>query len=207
MIRVHDITLKGEKTLLRPFTQDDLEMAFEWNNDPLVLEAEGEPEHTWDEVVEVYEYLSNNGFLFIIEATDLAKPEPIGEICLLYDDDYERLGVKDRNEIIYCIPILIGKPQYWGKGYGKDAIKTILKFAFEVMKADRVFATDIFSFSERSIRLFNSLGFDEVRRDKNRIYYRGKYYDVVDFCITKEKYFRLNRSAVGNQNFPDKEVR
>ncbi|MFN3134546.1 MAG: GNAT family N-acetyltransferase, partial [Candidatus Kryptonium sp.] len=96
MIRVHNIVLKGEKTLLRPFTLDDLEMAFEWNNDPLVLEAEGEPEHTWDEVVEVYEYLSNNGFLFIIEAVDLPEPEPIGEICLLYDNDYERLGVEDK---------------------------------------------------------------------------------------------------------------
>ncbi|MFN3135925.1 MAG: GNAT family N-acetyltransferase, partial [Candidatus Kryptonium sp.] len=89
-------------------------------------------------------------------------------------------------------------------GYGKDAIKTVLKFAFEVMGADRVFATDIFSFSERSIRLFNSLGFEEVRRDKNRIYYRGKYYDIVDFCITKGKYFLLNKSFAGNQNFPDK---
>ncbi len=204
MIRVHNIVLKGEKTLLRPFTPEDLEMAFEWNNDPLVLEAEGESEHTWEEVIEVYEYLSNNGFLFIIEATDLQKSEAIGEICLLYDDDYERLGVEDRSELIYCIPILIGKPQYWGKGYGKDAVKTILKFAFEVMNADRVFATDIFSFSVRSIRLFNSLGFEEVRRDKNRIYYRGGYYDIVDFCITREKYFLLNKNPVGNQNFPNK---
>lgn len=199
MIRVHNITLKGEKTLLRPFTLDDLEMAFKWNNDPLVLEAEGEPEHTWEEVVEVYEYLSNNGFLFIIEAIDLPEPEPIGEICLLYDDDYERLGVEDKNELVYCIPTLIGKPQYWGRGYGKDAIKTVLKFAFEVMGADKIFATDIFSFNERSIRLFNSLGFDEVRRDRNRIYYRGGYYDIVDFCITRDKYFILNRNHAGNQ--------
>ncbi len=196
MIRTHDIILIGEKTRLRPFTEDDLEMAFEWNNNPLVLEAEGEPEHTWDEVVEVYDYLSNNGFLFIIEATDTQEPEPIGEICLLYDNDYERLGVEDKNELIYCIPILIGKPEYWGKGYGKDAIKQVLKLAFEVMGADRVFATDIFSFSERSIRLFNSLGFDEVRRDKNRIYYRGKYYDIIDFCLTREKYFAQTRKQI-----------
>ncbi len=191
MIKVHNITLKGDKVLLRPFTPDDLEMAFKWNNDPLVLEAEGEPEHTWEEVIEVYEYLSNNGLLFIIEALDLPKPEPIGEICILYDNDYERLSVEDKTELIYCIPILIGKPQYWGKGYGKDAVKTALKFAFETLDADRVFATAIFSFSERSLRLFQSLGFDEVRRDKNRIYYKGGYYDIVDFCITKEKYFSL----------------
>jgi|GEM_PF-521577 RimJ/RimL family protein N-acetyltransferase len=200
VIRVHNIKLKGEKTLLRPFTPEDLEMAFKWNNDPLVLEAEGEPEHTWDEVIEVYDYLSNNGLLFIIEAIDVPNPEPIGEICLLHDNDYERLGVEDRNELIYCIPILIGKPNYWGKGYGKDAVKTILKFAFEVMGADRIFATDVFSFSQRSINLFKSLGFDETRRDKNRIYYRGEYYDIIDFCITREKYFALHSKFSAREN-------
>lgn len=204
MIRVHNVILKGEKTLLRPFTIDDLEMAFKWNNDPLVLEAEGEDKHTLEEVIEVYEYLSNNGLLFIIEATDLKEQEAIGEICLLYDDDYDRLGVKDKNEVIYCIPILIGKPQYWGKGYGKDAVKTILRFAFETMGADRIFATDIFSFSERSVRLFNSLGFSEVRRIKNKIYYRGSYYDIIDFCITRDDYFRLNKIYFRNQNFQDR---
>jgi len=184
IMETHDITLYGEKVTLRPFTEADLHLAFKWNNNPAVLMAEGQEPHTWEEVVDAYNLLARWGYVFVIEA----EGEAIGDVCLTWmNPDEVDIGLDEK---ALCIPILIGNPKHWGKGYGKDALSTVIEYSFDTLKADCLYATDIPAFNLRSLNLLKSLGFREVRQLKNNLTFDGNVYDTVDLKLRREDYIQ-----------------
>ncbi len=50
--------------------------------------------------------------------------------------------------------------QYWGKGYAREAIISLIEFAFQKIGVDKIYA-DVFSFNIRSINLLVGLGFSQ----------------------------------------------
>ena len=58
--------------------------------------------------------------------------------------------------------IMIGNKEYWGKGYGTDIVKTLLKHLFEDLKLERVYLhTLAWNYSAQSS--FSKSGFREIR--------------------------------------------
>jgi len=65
MIRTHSIRLAGDKTRLRPFTEDDIRLACEWHQDPIVLhfsDTDEVSEHSLDDVRGIAEGLEEHAF-------------------------------------------------------------------------------------------------------------------------------------------------
>ncbi len=66
--------------------------------------------------------------------------------------------------------ITIGVREYWGHGYGTDAVRTLLEFAFEELELRRMYLHTLTS-NVRAQRAFANAGFRrtrEVRRDGYR---------------------------------------
>lgn len=74
--------------------------------------------------------------------------------------------------------IMIGERSCWSKGYGTDALMTLLRFAFEEMNLNRV-ELDVFDFNERGIAAYRKCGFVEEGRRRQALYRGGKYHDVL----------------------------
>ncbi len=58
--------------------------------------------------------------------------------------------------------IMIGNKEYWGKGYGTDIVKTLLKHLFEDLKLERVYLHTL-SWNYRAQSSFSKSGFREIR--------------------------------------------
>jgi len=67
---------------------------------------------------------------------------------------------------------------YWGKGYGTDAMKVLMKFIFEDMNMNKI-RLSVFSFNERAKRCYEKCGFQVEGILKKEIFKEGKYYDEI----------------------------
>ncbi len=188
MIQEHDLTLRGRRIVLRPFTEADLPTALAWYQDEEVLRlSEGNDinARSAEDIRPIYEYLSQHGLLFIIEVNGHA----IGEICL------ERMNlpwVNERypGERIYRLPILIGDRRYWGQGYGTEAVELLLAYGFERLGADRFYIPGVWGFNQRSLRLWRHFGFREVDCRPVVLDRRGRIdeTDEIDLMLTRAEW-------------------
>jgi len=83
--------------------------------------------------------------------------------------------------------LFIGDKDYWGRGYGTDAMKLLLDFAFNLLKLRNV-KLDVYEFNTRAIRCYEKCGFKRIghRRMARRI--GGRAYDVIYMDILSEEF-------------------
>src|SRR5260221_5503393 len=144
--------LKGDKVVLRSIEREDMKRLWELarDNPDIVILADGswEPvplgvfEKSQDKHLEDREHAR-----FVIEADD----KIIGDINL---HGLERhIGIAELGIGIY-------DRDYLGKGYGRDAIKVLLRWAFRVQNWRRIWL-ETASINERAIRAYKACGFIE----------------------------------------------
>lgn len=91
-----------------------------------------------------------------------------------------RLGPIDRQNSNAAIGVMIGAKQYWGKGYGTEAVGLVVRYAFDKLKLHRVYAGCLVS-NVNSARLFEKLGFVREAIFRQHRYYEGRFVDVVQY--------------------------
>ena len=74
-----------------------------------------------------------------------------------------------------------------GKGYGKEAIKLLLKFAFEEISTHR-FWLDVRMHNTYAIRLYENLGFKEEGILRECVKYKDGYVSVKVMSILRREY-------------------
>jgi RimJ/RimL family protein N-acetyltransferase len=72
-----------------------------------------------------------------------------------------------------------------GKGYGADAINTLIQYAFNELRLNCVYA-HVNAYNVASQKLFERCGFVKEGVLRNRIYKKGEFHDVIVFSIVKE---------------------
>lgn len=82
--------------------------------------------------------------------------------------------------------ILIGVKSCWGKGYGAEALKEILSFAFNELGLNRIEAR-INADNNSSLRLHQKVGYKQDGVLRKAIYKCGTYKDVIVMSILKEE--------------------
>jgi RimJ/RimL family protein N-acetyltransferase len=85
---------------------------------------------------------------------------------------------------------MIGEKEYWSKGYGTDAIRTLMRFAFERMNLNRV-ELSTFDFNERAQACYRKCGFVEEGRRREDRYIDGEYHDLIVMGILRYEWEAL----------------
>lgn len=85
------------------------------------------------------------------------------------------------------VGIGIGDRQDWGKGYGTDAMREILRFAFEELNLYRV-SLDVFEYNPRAIRSYEKAGFLYEGRLRGYLHRYGRRWDLIYMGILKEEW-------------------
>lgn len=83
--------------------------------------------------------------------------------------------------------IMIGDKAYWSKGYGTDAIITVLRFAVDEMNLHRVDLT-VDAENERAIACYVKCGFVEEARLRDERYGGGRYRDQLIMGILRGEF-------------------
>jgi RimJ/RimL family protein N-acetyltransferase len=83
--------------------------------------------------------------------------------------------------------IMIGDKGYWSRGYGTDAVLTLLRFGFEQMNLNRIWL-HVFEYNERAIACYKKCGFQIEGRLRDHLYQEGRYSDVIEMAILRDEF-------------------
>ena len=72
----------------------------------------------------------------------------------------------------------IGRTDDWGRGYGTDVMRLLLRYAFEELNLHRLWL-DTFAYNDRAIALYRGLGFVEEGRLREQLLRDGRRHDVI----------------------------
>lgn len=88
------------------------------------------------------------------------------------------------------LDILIGEESQWGKDYGTDAFQAMIRYVFEIQKAERIFLTPR-KHNERAIRLYEKVGFKKEGVLRHFEKFEENWTDCIMMSITKNDYKNL----------------
>ena len=177
--------IQGTKTCLRALEHDDLPHFVRWINDPETRRfmmmsyplSMTEEENWWEG------FLTRQGdHIFAIEADDGTYIGNIG----LHDIQQENRRA--------LLGIIIGEKAYWGQGYGTDAIRAMLAWAFGYLNLNRVSLT-VYEYNERAIRCYLKCGFRHEGRMRQARYLDGQYYDELMMGILRDEFLQEQEKA------------
>jgi RimJ/RimL family protein N-acetyltransferase len=178
--------LEGKLVRLRATEPEDVQAVHYWMNDPEVTEylTARYPRATSDDFWLAGASSSGgpNSFAVVRLAIETKGGEHIGAINL------HQIVPEDRRA---GLGIIIGAKAYWGRGYGADAIETLLRFAFEEMNLHRVWLT-VLDAHERGIACYRRCGFREETRMRKHIFRHGRYHDFIQMGILREEFQALH---------------
>ena len=176
---VAEAVLEAATVRLRPLTDRDPPLLARWSNDPDVrhwLHRSESPQATLELAQALVEAMRRDpGTLaWCIEAAG----RPIGDIRLLEIDTANR-----RAEL----GIAIGEKDCWGRGYGTDAIRRLLRHAFNELRLRRIWLiTD--ADNARGIRCYEKCGFvREALLRGHRLRY-GRPLDMIAMGVLREEF-------------------
>lgn len=166
------LNLVGEKVALGPIRRDLVPVYERWINDFEVvrtLGVSGPRPLTTEGEVAWYERtaLSDKDVSFTMY--ERASLRPIGSSGLHFVDHYNRTAT---------FGILIGEKDCWGKGYGTEATRLMLDYAFTGLGLHNVML-NVFANNERAIRAYRRAGFREIGRRRQAHRTGGDMEDVV----------------------------
>jgi RimJ/RimL family protein N-acetyltransferase len=175
--------LKGQKTILRAITRDDLERLWQFNNDVEVeLASGGDPPLPQSLARLQTEYENDivkggrDGARFAIEADQKC----IGQ-CALFNFNETATTCE--------LGITIGDKAYWGRGYGHDAIHSLLDYAFRLRNMRRVHLS-VNGNNQRAIKAYKSCGFLEEGCLRAHVWNNGEYIDLVIMGLLREEWLK-----------------
>ena len=77
--------------------------------------------------------------------------------------------------------------EFRNKGYGSEAIGTIIKYAFEKLNLHRLEA-EVIEYNEGSKKMIEGFGFILEGRLREAKYSTGKYYDILQYGLLKSEF-------------------
>jgi len=173
----------GEKVRLREYRKEDVKQAQNYINDPEVkrLLHPGIPYlYTFEDEQRWYDNLSATKDVYSFAIETLEENNYIGGCGINNVDWKNRVAV---------VGIFIGDKNYWGKGYGTDAMKVLISFIFDQMNINKI-KLHVFSFNTRAIKSYEKCGFKQEGILRQEIYRDGKYVDEIVMGLLKEEYVK-----------------
>jgi RimJ/RimL family protein N-acetyltransferase len=93
--------------------------------------------------------------------------------------------------------IVIGDKTYWNRGFGTDAITTMLRLGFEELNLNRVWL-EVAADNARAIACYRKCGFIEEGRLRQDRYRNGRYDDTLVMGILRDEFRALEASRTAS---------
>lgn len=151
-----DIIVINDGLRLRKFDdQYDFALAWYQDEDTNYMVDGRRGVYDFDQLSRMYNYLGNKGEVYFIEIFESGQFHPIGDVTFWQED----------------MPIVIGVPEYRGRGIGKKVISTLI-LRGRALGYDHLLIGEIYDWNMPSRRCFESLGFQAYERTEKGARYR-----------------------------------
>ena len=167
--------IAGDLVILRALESSDLERCYRWMNDPNIVRTlksrypmPFEKEAEWLESA-----VSTNATErhFAVERKD--NRTHIGNASLHDIEWVSRTA---------AFGLFIGDPSAWNRGFGTDAVRSLVRFAFEEMNL-RKLKINVFDYNDRARHVLEAIGFVQEGKLQKEFFREGQYHDIVIFSI------------------------
>jgi RimJ/RimL family protein N-acetyltransferase len=161
--------LVGNKIYLSPMDKNDYLKYTEWVNDMEVAIGMIFSTKLIDEETEknTLEKLTKSEFNFAVIAKDTDKV--IGNVGFPSIDYINRRGE---------VGIFIGDKNYWGNGYGQEALALLLDFGFNLLNLNNI-SLKVYSYNSPAIGCYKKVGFKEAGKLREAKIVAGVKYDEI----------------------------
>jgi ribosomal-protein-alanine N-acetyltransferase len=179
--------LRGEKVFLKPTTSEEIPPFYAWatHPDPEVQRYYGEEIPTLEEFLADYEphFFDDSqpyrGRCYTILAEG---KRPIGVVS------YNGFDAKRKR---VTLDIIIGNREELGRGYGSDALRTLVRHLFETFPTLETAIIAAHRQNARAIRAYRKAGFRQVEVDANDPY----IIEYADFDLEESAFLELRRTS------------
>jgi RimJ/RimL family protein N-acetyltransferase len=103
---------------------------------------------------------------------------PLGDISL---------EVADWNPREAFVGLGIGPRDFWGRGFGTEAMQLVLEYAFLEVNLQRV-TLNVFEYNPRAIRSYEKAGFRHEGRMREALFREGKRWDLLYMGIRRSEW-------------------
>lgn len=172
--------LHGETIFLRPIVADDAEAIFAQFGHPEVDRLTGTTEtFTLPQVRAFYARVGADPDRVDYAIVPKASPDQIVGEAVLNEIDWRNRSANFR--------IVIFDPAHFGKGYGSQATRLLVRHGFEALKLHRI-ELEVYDFNPRAQRVYEKVGFktEGVRRDV--LLWEGAYHSAVVMSMLENEY-------------------
>ena len=186
--------LKGELVRLSAVDPEEFSKAFtHWRRDSefmrlidsseVMLRSQKDSQKWIEKELEDQEV---NQYMFTIRT--LAEDKLLGDIGLsvvnwMSRDAFVGLGIGERD--------------FWGRGYGTDVMKVILRYAFTEVNLRRV-TLSVFEYNPRAVRSYEKAGFVHEGRMRQFLNREGKRWDLLFMGILRDEWMGLREKEGTN---------
>mgnify|MGYP000294716975 CR=1 FL=1 len=172
------VNFEGELVALGPLRREHVRLYLRWINDfgttrtlavpcgPMTLERET----AW------YEKAALEPHSFTIY--ERATGRPIGN-CGLHGVDWPNRST--------TVGIMIGEPDARGRGYGTEAMRLLLDYAFTVLGLHSAML-NVYEFNPVARRSYEKVGFREIGRRRESRRFNGRFWDEIHMDILASEF-------------------
>jgi RimJ/RimL family protein N-acetyltransferase len=169
--------LRGERVALRPVEREDVPRLWALLEDlDVTLLGEDGPVRP----------ASRSSYEARFERHLAQRPEDLLEMAIVVDDEVVgqiQLYAIDHFSRRCELGIALGTA-YWNKGYGQDAVRTVVNYAFEALNLNRV-GLRVLADDERAVNAYLRAGFVEEGRLRQHAFNRGQLRDELIMAILR----------------------
>jgi RimJ/RimL family protein N-acetyltransferase len=170
--------IAGEHVILRAFEREDAERCYRWMNDPNIVRA----------LKSRYPIAFQNEIEWLDRAIHANASER--HFAIERKDDRTHIGNASIHDIewvsrVASFGLFIGEPTAWNRGFGSDAIRTLVRFAFDEMNL-RKLRIDVFDYNDRAKHVLETHGFVQEGRLRAEFYRDGTYHDIVILSVFRD---------------------
>lgn len=170
--------IAGEHVILRAFEREDAERCYRWMNDP--------------NIVRTLKSRYPIAFQIEMEWLDRAMQASATErhFAIERKDDRTHIGNASLHDIDWvsrtsAFGLFIGEPTAWNRGFGSDAIRTLMRFAFDEMNLQKL-RINIFDYNDRAKHVLHALDFVQEGRLRRDFYRDGTFHDIVILSVFRD---------------------
>ncbi|HEX2122096.1 MAG TPA: GNAT family protein [Thermoanaerobaculia bacterium] len=170
--------IAGEHVILRAFEREDAERCYRWMNDPNIVRT----------LKSRYPIAFQNEMEWLDRAMHASATER--HFAVERKDDRTHIGNASIHDIEWvsrtaAFGLFIGEPSAWNRGFGTDAIATLVRFAFDEMNL-RKLRISVFDYNDRAKHVLEAQGFVQEGRLRREFYREGTYHDLVILSIFRD---------------------
>ncbi len=164
------IKIFGSKIYLKKISFSNLKTCFRWLKDPQINKylSKNIKDLTYKRELEWFNSIKNSNTDIVFSINTIKENRYIGN-CGLHKIDLKNLSCE--------LGIFIGEKEFQNKGFGTDAIKTLIKFAVHSLNIKKLYLI-VYEYNTRALKVYEKCGFYTISILKNYHFYNDKYWNA-----------------------------